>query len=144
MQTLKSLFIVYIYFVLPTNQRDENTWSLVLIKFSRVAKLQSWVFVVTVSVAEVARFIVFTVTLPVNMQRYGRQVSYLLTCTGIGTTILLLWPPPRPPGPIPAFTLFHLALRFWNQIFTWTSDSLRLWAIWDLSDRLRYFLLWNS
>ena len=41
-------------------------------------------------------------------------------------------------------TRFHLALRFWNQIFTWTSDSLKLWAIWDRSDRLRYFLLWNS
>ena len=27
---------------------------------------------------------------------------------------------------------------------TWTSDSRRLWAIWLLSERLRYFLLWNS
>ena len=27
---------------------------------------------------------------------------------------------------------------------TWTSESLRLWAIWLRSERLRYFLLWNS
>ena len=89
-----------------------------------------------------------------------------LTCTGIGTTILvpfpecwpatplclletpaaamLVAPEPTPPPLKPAFTLFHLARRFWNQIFTWTSDSLRAWAMWDLSVRLRYFLAWNS
>lgn len=67
-----------------------------------------------------------------------------LTCTGIGTTILVpepvcwpeapLWrpeapegvmaaaaaaePTPTPPPLSPAFTRFHLARRFWNQIFT--------------------------
>lgn len=90
----------------------------------------------------------------------------LLTWTGIGTTILvpfpeccpaaplclfeapgvakLFAPDPTPPPLNPAFTLFHLALRFWNQIFTWTSDNFNAWAMWDLSVRLRYFFAWNS
>lgn len=89
-----------------------------------------------------------------------------LTCTGMGTTILVPFPEccpatplclldvpavamllaldPTPPPLNPAFTLFHLALRFWNQIFTWTSDNFRAWAICDLSVRLRYFFAWNS
>lgn len=83
----------------------------------------------------------------------------LLTCTGIGTTILeelrLCWDPPLelcrdPPEPDPllplrpALTLFHLARRFWNQILTWTSDSLSACAMCDRSVKLRYFFAWNS
>lgn len=50
------------------------------------------------------------------------------TCTGIGTTILfaeleefwLRWLPQALDVALrPAFTLFHLARRFWNHIFTW-------------------------
>ena len=87
-----------------------------------------------------------------------------LTWTGIGTTIFVAeLPPPDgprpaagPPGPapdapgirplleMPAFTRFHLARRFWNQILTWTSLNLKLCAICDRSDRLRYFFEWNS
>lgn len=48
------------------------------------------------------------------------------------------------PWTIPAFTRFHFALRFWNQILTWTSLSFKLCAMWDLSVSERYFLLWNS
>lgn len=47
------------------------------------------------------------------------------TCTGIGTTILFAPEPLLPPEPRlmpcdvkPAFTRFHFARRFWNQIFT--------------------------
>lgn len=100
------------------------------------------------------------------------------TCTGIGTTILFVFEPLPPPVPRPmpcdvkpAFTRFHFARRFWNQIFTcnsqertncigkskwlqlmcrlfnaftWTSLSFRLVAIWLRSVRLKYFLAWNS
>lgn len=77
-----------------------------------------------------------------------------LTCTGIGTTILVpeppcwpavpLWrpealeaviadavvePTPTPPPLNPAFTRFHLARRFWNQIFT----CARVMLIWEIS-----------
>lgn len=78
-----------------------------------------------------------------------------LTCTGMGTTILEpeleFCPPelcrlvgPAPPLVSPALTLFHLARRFWNQIFTWTSESLSACAMWERSVRLRYFFAWNS
>src|SRR6218665_4084401 len=57
-------------------------------------------------------------------------------------------PPPTPPPPtpftMPALTRFHLARRFWNQIFTWTSLSFSWCAMCDLSVSDRYFLLWNS
>lgn len=73
----------------------------------------------------------------------------------MGTTILgdpeapALWRPEVPEvelpvPPRPALTRFHLALRFWNQIFTCTSDNLRAWAMCERSVRLRYFLAWNS
>lgn len=70
------------------------------------------------------------------------------TCTGIGTTSLLLfdcvplgwWGP----APRPALTRFHLARRFWNQIFTWTSLRRNADAIWLRSVRDKYFLAWNS
>jgi len=45
------------------------------------------------------------------------------TCTGMGTTILVPLVLPFRPNPwevSPAFTLFHLARRFWNQIFTYS------------------------
>lgn len=48
------------------------------------------------------------------------------------------------PPSIPALTRFHLALRFWNQILTCASESLRVRAMCDRSPRLRYFLAWNS
>lgn len=72
-----------------------------------------------------------------------------LTCTGIGTTSLLLFCWLLPFGwwglvPKPAFTLFHFARRFWNQIFTCTSLRRRADAIWLLSVRDRYFFAWNS
>lgn len=77
-----------------------------------------------------------------------------LTWTGIGTTIRgpfpECWPPEcrfaddAPPVVSPALTLFHFARRFWNHIFTWTSDNLRACAMCDLSVRLRYFFAWNS
>lgn len=72
-----------------------------------------------------------------------------LTCTGIGTTSLLLFCWLLPFGwwglaPNPAFTLFHLARRFWNQIFTCTSLRRSADAIWLLSVRERYFFAWNS
>lgn len=76
-----------------------------------------------------------------------------LTCTGMGTTILglFVWsehpvPPPRPGLACtrPALTLFHLARRFWNQIFTCTSESFSACAICERSVSERYFLLWNS
>lgn len=56
----------------------------------------------------------------------SRRTLNLFTCTGIGTTILglldgpLRFPPLLDDAAIPpAFTRFHLALLFWNQIFTW-------------------------
>lgn len=78
-----------------------------------------------------------------------------LTWTGMGTTILgpelECWLPaecrlvgPAPPLVRPAFTRFHLARRFWNQIFTCTSESFKAWAMWERSVRLRYFFAWNS
>lgn len=45
---------------------------------------------------------------------------------------------------VATFTRFHLALRFWNHILICTSLRHRLLAIVDLSERDRYFLLWNS
>lgn len=72
----------------------------------------------------------------------------LLTWTGIGTTNLFLldWAPLCwcGPAPKPAFTLFHLARLFWNQIFTWTSLNRKADAIWLRSVSDRYFLAWNS
>ena len=38
----------------------------------------------------------------------------------------------------PAFTRFHFARLFWNQILTWASVSLKAWAIWDLSPVTRF------
>lgn len=76
-----------------------------------------------------------------------------LTWTGMGTTILGLFGTSLDPEAevrpdlactSPALTRFHLALRFWNQIFTCTSDSRREWAICERSVSDRYFLLWNS
>lgn len=100
------------------------------------------------------------------------RIANLFTCTGIGTTILF---PPLLPDPFrfprlcdvrPAFTRFHFARRFWNQIFTcrkwgkiffekfsefnWvykitcTSLNFKVVAIWLLSVKLKYFLAWNS
>lgn len=69
----------------------------------------------------------------------------LLTWTGIGTTILgFLTGSPDRLLTLPALILFHLARRFWNQIFTWTSLSLSACAICERSVRERYFLQWNS
>lgn len=69
----------------------------------------------------------------------------LLTCTGMGTTILgFLTGSPDRLLTLPALIRFHLALRFWNQIFTCTSLSLSACAIWERSVRERYFLQWNS
>lgn len=69
----------------------------------------------------------------------------LLTCTGMGTTILgFLTGSPERLLTLPALILFHLALRFWNQIFTCTSLSFSACAICDRSVRERYFLQWNS
>lgn len=70
-----------------------------------------------------------------------------LTWTGIGTMIFGLFafsPIVERPCTIPAFTRFHFARRFWNQILTWTSLSFSWWAICDLSVSDKYFLLWNS
>ena len=50
-----------------------------------------------------------------------RLASVLLTCIGIGTTILLFGPQFGPPL---TFSLFHFARRFWNQIFIWTCAIL--------------------
>jgi len=55
--------------------------------------------------------------------------------------------PPNPDDVIwhpPVFILFHLALLFWNQIFTCTSLSPNLFAKSDLSFNVKYFLDWNS
>lgn len=69
----------------------------------------------------------------------------LLTCTGMGTTILgFLTGSPDRLLTLPALIRFHLALRFWNQIFTCTSLSLSACAIWERSVSERYFLQWNS
>lgn len=69
----------------------------------------------------------------------------LLTCTGMGTTILgFLTGSPERLLTLPALIRFHLALRFWNQIFTCTSLSFSACAIWERSVRERYFLQWNS
>lgn len=73
------------------------------------------------------------------------RTANLLTCTGMGTTILgFLTGSPDLLLTLPALMRFHLALRFWNQIFTWTSLSLSACAIWERSVRERYFLQWNS
>jgi len=56
-------------------------------------------------------------------------------------------PPPNPDDVMwhpPVFILFHLALLFWNQIFTCTSLSPNLFAKSDLSFNVKYFLDWNS
>ena len=74
------------------------------------------------------------------------RIANRFTCTGIGTTILGLFIPSGTgrPWTRPAFTLFHFARRFWNQIFTWTSLSFNECAICDRSVNDKYFLLWNS
>lgn len=62
----------------------------------------------------------------------------------------VLFPFPLPPNPDdvmwhpPVFILFHLALLFWNQIFTCTSLNPNLFAKSDLSFNVKYFLDWNS
>lgn len=76
------------------------------------------------------------------------RIAKRLTWTGIGTTILFpVGFAPRCPRLCevrPALTRFHLARRFWNHIFTWTSLNFKLVAIWLLSVKLRYFFAWNS
>lgn len=75
-------------------------------------------------------------------------MAILFTCTGMGTMIfgLLVFSGPAVclPWTRPAFTRFHFARRFWNQIFTCTSLSFSVCAICERSVRDRYFLLWNS
>ena len=60
----------------------------------------------------------------------------------------MLFPlPPNPDDVIwhpPVFILFHLALLFWNQIFTCTSLSPNLFAKSDLSFNVKYFLVETS
>lgn len=72
------------------------------------------------------------------------RMAKRFTWTGIGTTSLGFGFTPLRPLVMPAFSRFHFALRFWNQILTWTSLRWRALAICDLSLRVRYFLLWNS
>jgi len=96
-----------------------------------------------------------------------RTAATRLTCTGMGTTIFapllpatptsgLSAPRDRSPGarsdvcwwlceaPPAAFSRFHFARRFWNQILTWISDSRSWNAICDRSVSDKYFLLSNS
>lgn len=110
-----------------------------------------WLFVtvflsVCLSVLHYLRLIIWVHGLvPCSICWCWLLTANLLTCTGMGTTILgFLTGSPERLLTLPALILFHLALRFWNQIFTCTSLSFSACAIWDRSVRERYFLQWNS